>query len=70
MFEVYFIDSLNNKRMLSDDLVSDREAHKIIHDFLKERNYKAPYFREWIEDGAIIVDVGSHSEFFHIIDKS
>lgn len=70
MFEVYFIDSLNKKRKLSEDLVSDRKAHKIINDFLKERNYKAPYFREWIEDGIIIIDVGSCSEFFHMIDKS
>lgn len=70
MFEVYFVDSLGNKRLLSYDLVSDREAHKIISDFLKEKNYKAPYFREWKEENTIIVDVGSHSEFFQIVDKN
>lgn len=70
MFEVYFVDNLNKKRLLCDNADSDREAHKIINDFLKSKNYKAPYFREWIEDNIIIVDVGSHTEFFNIIDKN
>jgi len=44
------------------------EAHKEIEKFCKERNFEIKYTRGWEEeDGTVVIDVGSHSEFFHIV---
>jgi tricorn protease-like protein len=42
-------------------------ALKFIRDFCKDRNFHTFYTRYWTQDGKTIVDVGSHSEFFHIV---
>jgi hypothetical protein len=58
------------------DGLSDHEAHdkayKIIKDFCDDHKFKIYYTRLWSvvdKDGVskTIVDVGSHTEFFHII---
>ena len=43
-----------------------KECHQIIMKFLNDHNYKSRYQRMWVEDGKVIVDVGSWSEFFWI----
>lgn len=46
---------------------TEKEAFKIIYDFLKEHNYESYYARtREIDENHIWVDVGSHTEFFHI----
>lgn len=48
-----------------------QEVHKEIKKFLDEHNYKSYYSRSWKEDnGDIVVDVGSYTEFFIIKDIS
>lgn len=37
---------------------------EIINQFLEERNYKSYYYRINQEDGKLVYDVGSHTEFF------
>ena len=43
-----------------------REANQIISKFCEDRNYQIPYVRDWVEDGRLVKDVGSHVEFFYI----
>ena len=43
-----------------------KECHQIIMKFLDEHDYKSYYQRMWVEDGKVVVDVGSWSEFFWI----
>ena len=43
-----------------------KECHQIIMKFLNDHNYKSYYQRMWVEDGKVVVDVGSWSEFFWI----
>lgn len=47
---------------------SQKEAFKIIKDFLDDHNYHAFYYRTWYPEDAkeMCVDVGSWSEFFYI----
>ena len=43
------------------------EAYKKIFSFLKKKNYKSYYTRQWqIDDNTIKIDVGSHTEFFYL----
>lgn len=43
---------------------NENEAMKIINQFLDERKYKSYYTIVNKEDGKLIYDVGSHTEFF------
>ena len=49
-----------------------REVYKVVADFLKSYNYKSYYTRSWIKNTErddlfyVMLDVGSHSEFFKI----
>ena len=43
-----------------------KECHQIIMKFLDDHNYKSHYQRMWVEDGKVVADVGSWSEFFWI----
>lgn len=45
------------------------ECYKIINNFLKERNYKSPYWRISKYDDHEWIDVGSHTQFFEIYEK-
>lgn len=66
--ELYFQDSIGRKKFIG--LVDSLEdVSKEIANFLRKRNYKSYYSRYWIEeDGDILIDVGSHSEFFIVKD--
>ena len=52
------------------DVNSINGASDIIHDFLKEHNYKSYYTRRWYDEdeGCVWFDVGSHTEFFKLYD--
>ena len=43
------------------------EASTIIHSFCSERNFRIYYTRLCTRDNTTIFDVGSHTEFFHLI---
>ena len=47
-----------------------KQAFQNIQSFLKDKRYTPPYFRHWMEDGVITIDVGSHTEFFKIYECS
>ena len=40
------------------------EVNKEINKFLDDHNFKSYYTRVWEENGRLIFDVGSHTEFF------
>lgn len=44
------------------------EAVNIVENFLQAQDFEAPYIRIWQkpESNKYMVDVGSHTEFFHI----
>lgn len=43
-----------------------KEANQIISKFCEDRNYRIRYVRNWVENGRLVQDVGSHVEFFYI----
>lgn len=43
------------------------EAVSIIHTFCSEHNFRIHYTRMWNRGGITIFDVGSHTEFFHLL---
>ena len=43
-----------------------KEANLHIKDFLDAHNYKSYYSRVWVKNGYVVIDVGSHTEFFKI----
>jgi hypothetical protein len=51
------------------EVKTSSEGWEVINSFLKEHKYKAPYFRSWAvpEERKVIIDCGSHSEFFHFV---
>lgn len=63
-----FQNSNGDKRKIGNPNSID-EVSDIISDFLKNHNYKSYYTRTWKnENGEICYDVGSHSEFFILVD--
>lgn len=63
---VEFENRYDVKRIIGE-CETKKEAFKIIYDFLKEHNYKSYYTRtREIDENHTWVDVGSHTEFFHI----
>ena len=64
-YTVEFGQKLDESRVIGDaDTV--KECYQIIMKFLDDHNYKSYYQRMWVEDGKVVVDVGSWSEFFWI----
>ena len=62
-YAVFFEDSYGFRRIIGY-ANNNVTAWGIIHNFLKEHNYKPYYVREWNEPDGRHYDVGSHSEFF------
>ena len=71
MYRVDFENGFGKLRTIGK--ASTREdAFKVINKFLSDHNYKAYYFRTWFADDnkkKEIVDCGSWSEFFHIVEE-
>lgn len=70
---LYFLDSQWNKRLVKKD-VEPETAISTITQYVNNLNptYKIYYYRTWYseEDGGTIYDVGSHSEFFLLVDEN
>ena len=61
--KLYFQNSRGVERLIAE--ASNREeVVKEINKFLYDHNYKSYYTRVWEDDGRLVFDVGSHTEFF------
>ena len=70
MMKLYFRNCYGTERLIAE-CQTVQEVHKEIEKFLAEHKYKSYYLRSWKEDnGDIVVDVGSYTEFFIIKDIS
>lgn len=71
-YKLYFRDSRNQRRQIAafecEEAEALNHAHKTIHAFCEERNFRIYYSRIWNDPEYIrtIFDVGSHTEFFHL----
>ena len=69
---LYFLSSTGEKRLVSTEVNADN-VYKIIKDYIYEinPNYEIYYIRSWgdINKDGITYDVGSHSEFFLLINE-
>lgn len=64
--KVLFVNSQKQKREIAQ-VEGMNQAYEEIKKFCGERNFEVHYLRVWQRDGIMKVDVGSHSEFFHIV---
>ena len=63
LLKLYFKNSQGKERPIVEcETVS--EVHKEIKKFLDEHEYVSHYSRSWDNGENIMIDVGSHSEFF------
>ena len=61
--KLYFQNSRGVERLIAEP--SNREeVVKEINKFLDDHNYKSYYTRVWEDDGRLVFDVGSYTEFF------
>ena len=61
--KLIFQNSRGEERVIAEP--SNREeVNKEINKFLDDHNFKSYYTRVWEENGRLIFDVGSHTEFF------
>lgn len=70
---LYFIRSNGEKRLVHKN-VEPETAGKFIHQYVNNINptYKIYYTREWYDEeaGGTMYDVGSHSEFFLLVNEN
>ena len=61
--KLIFQNSRGEERVIAEP--SNREeVNKEINKFLDDNNFKSYYTRVWEENGRLVFDVGSHTEFF------
>lgn len=58
----------DGKNTLISEVNTWQQAVKCMNNYLKEINFKSYYMRFWIENNILVIDYGSHSNFFHISD--
>ena len=61
--KLIFENSFKEERVIAD-VNNVTEIFNEINKFLDERNFKSDYSRVWFNDGRMVIDVGSHTEFF------
>ena len=68
--KLLFKNSMGKKIMIAN-VENEREAMKEINRFCAERDFTIPYYRCWgsLDEDGISVDVGSHTEFFLIVNE-
>lgn len=64
-YTVMFENSGGYRRNLGE-ATNMNETFAIIKEFLDENNYKSYYSRVANIDGELMIDVGSHTEFFYV----
>ena len=65
MIKVIFENYCFQKTLVAE-VESKKDANAAINKTLQERGIRAPYWRLWTENNQIVLDFGSHSEFFYI----
>ncbi len=65
--KVAFIKDYNDTGQPRSDQDILYEANLLIRAFCAERNFTIYYTHTWNSGGKTIFDVGSHTEFFHLI---
>lgn len=65
MFNLYFENARGEERLLGT-FETYRDCCEEMNKFMKEHDFECYYIRNWIENGRIVADVGSHFEFFYI----
>ena len=67
--KLYFENSEGKRRIIAEP-ETEECAYKEIHKFCEDRDFKIYYVRTWrILDGALVYDVGSHTEFFYLYNN-
>lgn len=66
--KVLFKNSQGQKREIAE-VKSVNEGYVEIQKFCTERNYEPHYYRTVKRDNVLKVDVGSHTEFFYIVEE-
>ena len=61
--KLFFQNSKGEERLIAEP-ANREEVNKEINKFLEDHNFKSYYVRAWEADGRLILDVGSHTEFF------
>ena len=61
--KLFFQNSKGEERVIAEPL-NREEVNKEINKFLDDHNFKSYYTRVLEENGRLIFDVGSHTEFF------
>lgn len=65
MIKVYFGNNESKKYIGESNTESD--AFRIIEDYVKKVvGWQEVYYRFWNKDGALVIDFGSHRNFFYI----
>lgn len=54
------------ERRLIADVATFQGVNRAIHAFLQDHGYTSPYWRYCLEGGELMIDVGSHTEFFYV----
>lgn len=65
LLKLYFKNCQGEERLIAE-CETVQETHTEIKKFLDEREYVSYYSRSWGNEENIVIDVGSHSEFFVI----
>lgn len=69
MYKIYFENS--RKEWKEVGAGTERECRKAMMEFLNSKHFKSYYSNEYdIDVGVRRIDVGSHTEFFYLIDMS
>lgn len=65
MIKVYFGNDESKKYIGESN--TDSSAFRIIYDYVKNViGWQKVYYRSWDEDGALVIDFGSHENFFYV----
>lgn len=69
---VLYFENSNYQREKLCESSKPHRIKRVINEFLNQHNYQAPYWKYSFdcENHNILIDVGSHSEFFIVEDAS
>lgn len=65
--KVLFVNSKNVKKQVAKVATRKQAFEEIVKYCKEEKNYEVRLTRSWKKDNVIVVDYGSHTEFFHIV---
>ena len=63
--KLYFENSWGERRLIGEP-ETRLAANKMVSDFCKARDFEIYYVRNWVENGELVYDVGSWSNFFYL----